>query len=131
MAGESVMQLTSTIAAIIFVVMTVYQLCLFFGFPLAEFSWGGKYEGVLPRSMRLVSLVSAVILLWFAYVLLKHAGVITDGFAIPTTPWLWGITIFIGLNTFGNFFSKSKKEKLVMTPLTAIVFVCCLLMLIW
>ena len=34
------------------------------------------------------------------------------------------MAIFLSLNTFMNFVSKSKKEKYVMTPLSAISAIC-------
>lgn len=50
------------IAAIIVAVVSciaIFQVLLFW-LPLAEYSWGGKYLGVLPKKMRIMSFTSAL-----------------------------------------------------------------------
>jgi hypothetical protein len=53
------------------------------------------------------------------------------GFHLPTKFFVIIITVFMGLNTLGNLVSKSKKERLVMTPLAGISFLSCLLVLLY
>lgn len=118
---EPNVQIPAIISVVTFLVVAVFQLLLAVGFPLAEYSWGGKYTGVLPPRLRVASLLSAGILCVMAFVLLSHTNVLL----------VWVITIFMGINTLGNLASKSKKEKTVMTPLTSIAFLSCLLVAIF
>lgn len=124
-------QLTAWVAAILMVGVSAFQVLLFFGIPLASYSWGGRYEGALPKGMRWLSLLSAVVLLLFAFVILGHIHVFSVGQEFPTTTFVWGIALFMGLNTLGNLASKSKKEKLVMTPLSAVIGVCCFILVVF
>ncbi|SDN38431.1 hypothetical protein [Bacillus sp. OK048] len=128
---EFFIQAASIIVAVVSVVIAVFQILLFLGLPLADYSWGGKYQGVLPMKMRIMSLPAALLLLFFGFIFLMHTKVITVGFDFPTNIFVWTITIFMGLNTLGNIASKSKKEKMVMAPLSGITFLACLLVLLF
>ncbi|MBM7663214.1 hypothetical protein JOC85_004085 [Bacillus mesophilus] len=123
-------QVAAIIVAVVSSGIAVFQLFLFLGFPLAEYSWGGKYEGVLPYKMRMISLPSAFLLLFFGFTFLIHSKVIILDFYLPTNIIVVVITIFMGLNTLGNLASKSRKERLVMAPLAAITFIACLFVVI-
>ncbi|MFF2093058.1 hypothetical protein [Paenibacillus sp. NPDC058174] len=124
-----IIQLTAIAAAVILSAVAIFQVLLALGFPLAEYSWGGRHTGVLPLRLRVMSLVSVLFLLLMGVVCLAHAGV---GFGViaewPTRTILWIFTVFLGLNTLGNMVSKSQKEKLVMTPLSAAACLLCLLL---
>jgi hypothetical protein len=124
-------QIAAVIIAIIAGGIAVFQVLLALGYPLAEYSWGGKHKGVLPNQLRLASIPSAVLLLFMGYVFLLHADVIRAGAAaLPTQVLVWLFTAFLGLNTLGNLASKSPAEKRVMTPISGIAFLCGLVVVI-
>jgi hypothetical protein len=123
---EIYIQTAAIISAVILMTIAIFQILLLLGFPLAEYSWGGKYKGVLPPRLRMMSLLSAILLCLMGIIFLMHTKVLSIGDNIPTNILVWIITIFLGLNTLGNLASKSKKEKIVMTPLAGIAFVSCL-----
>jgi hypothetical protein len=124
---EIYIQIAAIISAVILMVIAIFQILLFLGFPLGEYSWGGKHKGVLPPLFRIMSLPSAILLFFMGFVFLIHTTVFSIGFSfVPTHSLVWIFTIFLGINTMGNFASKSKKEKLVMTPLSGIAFLSCL-----
>jgi hypothetical protein len=127
---ELIIQIAAIIVAVVLSGIAIFQLLLFFGLPLGEYSWGGKYQGVLPKKMRIMSLSSSLLLVLFGLVFLIHSKILSVGFTFPTNIFVIIITIFMGLNTLGNMFSKSKKERVVMTPLAGITFLSCLLVLI-
>ncbi|RLL40372.1 hypothetical protein D8M04_19235 [Oceanobacillus piezotolerans] len=117
----------STIAVtIMFVMIAGFQVLLSLGYPVGEFAMGGFYK-VLPKKLRIVSAANAILLLFMGYVFLSHSKIINGYPFIPTTILIWIFTIFLGLNTVANLISQSKKEKLVMTPLSSIAFVLCLI----
>ncbi|KAB8130780.1 hypothetical protein F9U64_14055 [Gracilibacillus oryzae] len=113
------------VVAIIFVGISVFQILLACGYPLGEFALGGYYK-VLPVKLRVVSGVNALVLLIFAVVLLLHSNIISGIDLISVKILIWGITVFLGINTIANLISRSKKERYVMTPLSFLTFVLCL-----
>ena len=117
--------LASIGVAISFTSIATFQVLLSLGFPLGEFAMGGSYK-VFPKNLRIVSAVNALILLWMGFIFLQHTNVFNGFPFLPTTIFVWGITIFLGINTIMNLISKSKKERFVMTPLSGITFILCL-----
>jgi len=104
--------------------LIVFQLLLVFGLPLGYMAWGGKYKR-LPPILRLGSLLSAALLLFGILCVLERAGIVyvlnwPSGVSIVA----WLLTILFGLSTLANYKSKSKMERVVMTPLALLL--CCL-----
>jgi len=117
--------ISSIVVAIMFVAIAVFQVLLSLGFPIGEFAMGG-YHKVLPKRLRIVSAVNALILLFMGFVFLQHTNVLQGLNFLSTNVLVWVITIFLGLNTIANIISRSRKERLVMTPLSCIAFLLCL-----
>ena len=118
------MTLFSIIGAIIFSLMAVLTLLVTLGFPLGEFTMGGKYK-VLPVHMRFMT-GSAFIFQIIAAISVLYVGEVISlniPFSIAR-----GVCIFFAfyllLNTGMNLMSFSKKEKYVMTPLALIGSIC-------
>jgi hypothetical protein len=124
-------QIAAIIVAVISCGIAIFQVLLFLGLPLAEYSWGGKYQGVLPKKMRIISLPSAILLIFFGFIFLVHSKVLSVGFFLPTNIFVILITIFMGVNTLGNLASKSKKERMLMAPLAGMTFLSCLFVLLY
>ncbi|MBE4909816.1 hypothetical protein IMZ08_17415 [Bacillus luteolus] len=116
-------------ASIILVGIAVFQVLLALGFPFGEAAMGG-YHRVLPKKLRVVSVLNGLILIFMAYVFLEHAEVFTFNY-FTTTIFVWIFTVFLALNTIGNFVSRSKKEKYIMTPLSSIAFILCLIVVLF
>ncbi|MQR94296.1 hypothetical protein [Fictibacillus phosphorivorans] len=116
---------SSIIVAIMFVSISVFQVLLSLGYPLGEFAMGGFYK-VLPKKLRIMSMINAIILLFMSVVFLKHTDVLYGFDFLPTNTLVWIITIFLGINTITNLLSQSKKEKRMMTPFSSIAFLLCL-----
>lgn len=120
-----IVYISSIVVTIMFVSIAVFQVLLSLGYPLGEFAMGGYYK-ILPKKFRVVSVVNAIILLFMSVVFLQHSNVLQGLNFIPTNILVWVITIFLGLNTIANLVSKSKKERIIMTPLSSIAFLLCL-----
>lgn len=123
--GADWVYLSSIIVAILFVAIAVFQVLLSLGYPLGEFAMGGYYK-VLPKKLRIVSVFNALILLFMGFVFLQHTTVLQGFDFISTNIFVWVITIFLGLNTLANLISRSRKERLIMTPLSGVAFILCL-----
>jgi hypothetical protein len=123
----NLIHVAAIIVVILFVCIAGFQVLLSLGYPLGEAAMGGYYK-VLPKKLRFVSAINAFILLFMGFVFLQHAKVVSIGLNfLPTGILVWVFTIFLGINTIANSISKSKKERFIMTPLSSIAFVLCLL----
>lgn len=105
--------------------LTVFQLLLVAGRPLGNYAWGGQHR-VLPRSLRIASCFSIVLYIVFGVFLASKAGLINtipDGSFL--TAAMWVLSGYFVLGVFMNAISRSKKERMLMTPvalLLAVVF---------
>lgn len=110
------------LSAAIHLGVAVFQVFLAAGKPWGEYAFGGQYHGVLPRHLRIASVFSCLLLLAFAAVNLQQAGVIMiaglDAF------WriaAWVIAGYGVLGTFMNAISRSRPERLLWTPIVALL----------
>ena len=116
----------SAVAAITITVLlaglAVFQGALATGAPLGRFAWGGQHER-LPVGLRIGSLVAIVLYAGFAAILLQQAGVIA---LLPGGTWLgiaaWVVVGYCAIGIPMNAISRSRAERLTMTPLVAVLF---------
>lgn len=110
-----------TCALAVVIVLSVLIIC---GLPLGEFTMGGKYK-VYPVNLRFILVFQLVVQIFFVIILLQMGGFVGLWFSAKVTKII-GIVlaVYLSLNTFMNAFSKSKKERFVMTPLSTITAVC-------
>lgn len=112
------------IAVVILALLAVFQLALAAGAPLGEYAWGGA-QRVLPRKLRIGSVVSILIYALIAVVLLDRAGFIE---AIPfEVVGAWVVFAYFALGIVLNAISRSRKERWVMTPVVLVLAVLSLL----
>ena len=119
--------IAAIVAAVGFFGLMCFQILLAMGLPLGQAAWGGKYK-ILPTGFRIASLFSALIFVFVSILVLEKAQVILllNSTAVVTYG-TWIFTGFLAINTINNFISKSNLEKRIMTPIS---FVLCLLCLI-
>ena len=105
--------------------LALFQAALAAGQPLGRFAWGGQHV-VLPARLRTGSVVSIVLYAVFAVLILEAAGVLDllpDGVASLA---IWVLAGYFVLGIAMNAMSRSRPERLVMTPVVALLAVCCL-----
>ena len=93
----------------------MFQGCSSRALPLGRFAWGGQNE-VLPASLRIGSVVSIALYAVFAVLILQAAGAVSllpDGFVAVA---IWVLTGYLVLGIAMNAISRSRPERLVMTP---------------
>ena len=118
------MQVFAIIGAALLFIAAVFEVLLVAGLPLGEFTMGGRYK-VLPPMMRGAAVFSLLTQVFAGLILLQAAGFMGMWFTFGVTRIIcYVFGGFFVVNTVMNFFSTSKKEKLVMTPLAAIEAVC-------
>lgn len=102
--------------------LAVFQAALIAGAPLGHFAWGGRHR-VLPRNLRIGSVVSVALYAGFATIILQRAGVVS--FLPPPVADI-GIWLIAGYSALGiplNAISRSLPERFTMTPVVAVLFV--------
>ena len=127
LSDTKLIRTTANIATILFVVVVVLQISLAAGILPISMAWGSR-ESQLTFSLRIASIIAAVLLGMFIYVIRYRAGLVGDvqipGF-IKVVSWI--ITAFMAFNTLGNITSLSADEKLLFSPVTIILTVACVL----
>ena len=112
------------IGAGVFSIVIVLSFLIVCGFPLGELTMGGRYK-VFPKKLRIVLVMQIIIQIFFVVIILQMGGLIPFWFSENATKIICIImAAYISFNTIMNFISKSKKEKYIMTPLSAISAVC-------
>jgi hypothetical protein len=117
----------AAMAAIGFVLVAGFQVALALGAPWGRAAWGGAHER-LPIALRVASAFAAVVWAVAALVVLARAGL--DWSPIPFRAATWGTWILFGLLLLGtvmNLASRSRLERLIQTPVAAVLAILCLL----
>ena len=116
----------SYIAAAEFTGLAVFQLLLALGLPFGKAAWGGRYTR-LPGRLRFASLVSAAVLMTSAIVVLERADIVSCfNHATAIMLAVWFLFGYLVLNTIANLASRSRTEKYIMTPVSLIAALSCL-----
>jgi hypothetical protein len=119
------------IAALLGVVLlgalAVFQTFLVAGAPLGRFAWGGQHV-VLPPRLRVGSGISVLLYAAFAVLMLQAAGalaVLPHGLVDVA---IWVLTGYFALGIVMNAVSRSRPERLVMTPVVLVLAIVCLVL---
>lgn len=99
------------------------HIALASGAPLGRFTLGGRFPGHLPWPWRGLALVQASLLVGMAAAILSDAGVLTLGW--PPSAF-WAAFTLTGLSLLANAASPSRPERLLWTPLLALMSLCAL-----
>lgn len=112
------------VGAFILLAVIILSILLICGFPLGELTMGGKYK-IWPKELRMIAIGQLLLQLFALYILLSAGAVIPLLFTRKMTKIIcFVVAVFFVSNTFMNFVSKSKKEKCIMTPMSAIEAIC-------
>jgi hypothetical protein len=123
-------QLAAVGACIVLGALAVFQAALIAGASLGRLAWGGRHE-VLPGRLRVGSAVSVLLYAAFAYAALVAAAMVPpvgEGAVIPVAMWV--LAAYFALGVVMNGISRSKPERLVMTPTALILAILYLILAI-
>ena len=116
----SIDEFSAVLTCVILTGLAVFQGALIAGAPLGRMAWGGQ-QNVLPPRLRIASAASIVTYGLFAYIALAKADIapflINESF---TSVLVWVLTAYFTVGVLLNGISRSRPERLVMTP-TALV----------
>jgi hypothetical protein len=123
--GASIVRISANIATILFGIAILIQLLLAAGVLPITMAWGGRHE-VLTPGLRIASVVAAIILGLFAYIIRYRAGLMgAESISVWIKVIAWIVTSFMAFNTFTNLMSQSTTEKMIFVPITSILTILC------
>ena len=108
----------AVVGCVLLAALAVFQLLLIAGMPWGRLAWGGQHV-VLPARFRAGSAVSIVIYALVAVLFLCVAGLLSllpRGFVEVA---IWVLVGYFALGILLNAISRSRPERLVMTPTVA------------
>lgn len=112
--------------AILTLFMGVLHIMLLIGLPIGEYVLGGKNK-IIPKGKRYINVIFAFVFLFLGvFYIGKVVPIPTIQFsAIMSKIIMILYSLFLAYAIIGNtFFTKSKKEKIVMIPASVIGFIC-------
>jgi len=122
------MEVLAIIAVVLLVVLMLFQLALARGAPWGVAAYGGTWPGVLPKGLRINSLVFGAVIYPLAIAYVLDAGDVAASTWLPgpRTVVMWVLVAFFALGAIANFASRSKIERF-WGPAATTIAVCCLL----
>jgi hypothetical protein len=117
----------AVLAVVVLAGLAAFQATLIAGQPLGRFAWGGQHT-VLPTGLRVGSAVSVALYAAFAVLILCAAGASTVLPAGLVDVAIWVLTGYFALGIAMNAISRSRPERLVMTPVVLVLAAVCLVL---
>lgn len=112
-------------ATVLFLLSAALQAALATGLLPITMAWGGR-QATLTPGLRGASIVAAALLLAFADVIRRRAGLTGKRpFARDTRVLAYLVTGFMVLNVLGNVASVSPAERLLFGPISLLLAVAC------
>ena len=112
----------AVVATLLLLGLAAFQAALVAGAPLGRYAWGGAHE-VLPTGLRIASAVAVVIYAALGWIASGAAGIVAT--PLPTgAPVLWAIAGLLAVGSVMNAISRSRSERLVMTPAALTLAIC-------
>jgi hypothetical protein len=114
-------ELAAVGVCVILAALAVLQIALAAGAPLGRYAWGGQ-QRVLPTRLRVASIVSVAVYALMAVVVLACADLIGTDLSdrvLQVATWVLAAYFLIGIPL--NLASRSRPERLVMTPVVAVL----------
>lgn len=106
--------------------IAVFELLLALGKPYGQYAWGGMHK-VLPTTLRLASAASILLYVFFGFIVTDYMGWLD----LSLNPaWMKGLAVYLSFGVLLNGISRSKNERLIMTPVVFIMAVCAWILLL-
>jgi hypothetical protein len=122
---------SSAAAALVFSTLTMlavgFQLAVAAGLPWGALTWGGRFPGRLPISMRAVAVISALLLSAFALVVAVRAGILWPRWDPASRVLVWVVVGYCALGVVANTATPSKSERQLWLPVVLLMLASSLL----
>lgn len=108
------------VACLMLATLAVLQICVAAGAPWGRLVWGGTHR-VLPRRLRVASTASVLLYAGFAGVLLSRADILpgSDGLLVRILTWV--LFAYFAVGIVMNGISRSRAERVTMTPVCVVL----------
>jgi hypothetical protein len=114
-------ELAAVTATVLLFCLSLFQVALIAGVPIGRYAWGGNHR-VLPTRLRVASVFSIILYALFSVFILTKAGLFAAPFSESVTSVaMWILTGYFFLGILMNGISRSKPERLLMTPVAALL----------
>ena len=121
--------MTPRAAAIVYaglsLIVACFQAALVLGAPWGALTWGGRFVGVLPGSMRAAAALSMFLMLAFAWMLLSRAHVVRHRPA--ARPLAWVVVVYSVIGVLANAATPSAWERIIWLPIVSLMLLCSLI----
>lgn len=121
----------SSVAAYVFnalvTVVILFQIALALGAPWGELTWGGRFQGALPASMRVACVFSALLMLAFGMVVSVRAGLLLSKWRATSRKLVWVVALYCALGVIANGITPSYWERMIWLPVVVILLACCVI----
>lgn len=110
------------VAALLLLIVMMFQIAIAAGAPFGEISWGGVHDGVLPDNLRIISGVFVFIYAALLFVILRRAGFSVKS-PIPDKRLSSALLVFIVWTCFQltiNLATPSPMERFIWAPQLAL-----------
>jgi len=112
-------------AAIVYIclctVVVLFQMALALGAPWGHLAMGGQWPGTFSIGLRLLAVLQAALLVWFAIVVANRAGLVQTKYA-PR----WAIWVVFGVSTLSaiaNVMTPSIPERMLWGPVATVMLI--------
>ncbi len=116
-------EVVAIVACAILFSLSIFQVLLIAGAPYGKYAWGGAHT-ILPKNLRISSALSVCLYILFSVTILSRAEIILES----TPKWIdicmWVFTAYFSVGIIMNALSRSKSERIVMTPVAVALTVC-------
>ena len=123
--------MSTVIATYIFVALVAlvagFQMALTAGMPWGNLTMGGKFPGTLPARMRVVSAVSAVVLVFFGLIVVTAAGLAFSEWQALARKAIWIVVAYCIVGVLANAATPSRWERIIWLPVVMLMLVCSIL----
>ena len=109
-------------ACLLLLGLSVFQVLLAAGLPWGRFAWGGQHR-VLPRRLRIGSILAVLTYAGIALVILDAAGLISVLPERVSAILIWVTAGYFLLGVGMNLISRSRPERITMTPVAVLLCV--------
>lgn len=119
------LEIMALVCAILTLFMGVLHIMLLIGLPIGEYVLGGKNK-IIPKGKRYINVIFAFVFLFLGVFYIGKVVPIPIQFSTIMSKIIMILySLFLAYAIIGNtFFTKSKKEKIVMIPASVIGFIC-------
>lgn len=117
------------IAIVLLGILTLFQLALAAGAPWGRAAYGGVWEGVVPRGIRINALVFGLLIYPFITLYFFDSGEIAEFDWLPgDAVVMWVLVVFFGFSAVMNAISRSNVERNIWTGPALALTICTLVL---